>query len=44
MKTRFTFIALVVAGLSALLSGCNTVHGFGQDVQRVGGSIERAAR
>ena len=23
-----------------LLAGCNTVHGFGKDVQHVGGKIE----
>ncbi|MEG1456707.1 MAG: entericidin A/B family lipoprotein [Comamonas sp.] len=28
---------------SVLLAGCNTVKGVGQDVQRAGGALERAA-
>jgi entericidin A len=27
-----------------VLSGCNTVHGFGQDVQHVGEKIDKAAK
>ncbi|WP_079292199.1 entericidin A/B family lipoprotein [Azospirillum brasilense] len=27
-----------------LLAGCNTVKGMGQDVQRAGSAIERAAK
>jgi predicted small secreted protein len=40
MKTTATVILLV---LGFVLAGCNTVKGMGQDVQRAGGAIERAA-
>jgi len=40
MKKIATFIAL---SLAFLLAGCNTVKGVGQDVQRAGGALERAA-
>ena len=36
-----------IAALLALvfvLAGCNTVKGVGQDVQKAGGAIERAAK
>ena len=38
-------IAAILISLSAalLLGGCNTVKGVGQDVQRAGGALERAA-
>lgn len=38
-------IAATLIALSAalLLAGCNTVKGVGQDVQRAGGALERAA-
>ena len=38
-------IAAILIALSAalLLAGCNTVKGVGQDVQRAGGALERAA-
>jgi len=38
-------IAVILIALSAalLLGGCNTVKGVGQDVQRAGGALERAA-
>ena len=38
-------IAAILIALSAalLLGGCNTVNGVGQDVQRAGGALERAA-
>ena len=26
------------------LAGCNTVHGFGQDVKKVGEKVENAAK
>ena len=29
--------------LAFVLAGCNTVKGVGQDVQRAGGALERAA-
>ena len=41
MKTTATLIALT---LTFLLAGCNTVKGVGQDVQRAGGALERAAK
>jgi predicted small secreted protein len=34
---------LIVLALTFVLAGCNTVKGMGQDVQRAGGAIERAA-
>ncbi|GAD24321.1 entericidin A/B family lipoprotein [Acidovorax sp. MR-S7] len=30
--------------LAFVLAGCNTVKGMGQDVQRAGSAIERAAK
>ena len=36
-------IAALLA-LAALLAGCNTVKGMGQDLQRAGGAIEHAAK
>ena len=38
-------LAAILIALSAalLLGGCNTVKGVGQDVQRAGGALERAA-
>jgi len=35
---------LIVVSVMALasLSGCNTVHGFGEDIQHLGGAISRA--
>jgi predicted small secreted protein len=41
MKTIATWVALSFA-LS--LAGCNTVKGFGQDLQKVGDKIEEKAR
>ncbi len=41
MKTVTTLIAL---SLAFALAGCNTVKGVGQDVQRAGGALERAAK
>jgi len=38
----FIMIALALAS-SALLSGCNTMRGVGQDVKSAGSAIERAA-
>ena len=34
---------LIVLALTFVLAGCNTVKGMGQDVQKAGGAIERAA-
>ncbi|SFE72309.1 entericidin A/B family lipoprotein [Paracidovorax wautersii] len=39
-----TFTALFALALATLLAGCNTVKGMGQDVQRAGSAIERAAK
>lgn len=36
------FVALALVMTSAL-SACNTFHGFGEDVQHLGGSISHAA-
>jgi entericidin A len=38
MAKYFLFIAL----LATFLSGCNTTRGFGEDLQHLGGAIERA--
>jgi len=35
---------LALLAAAALLAGCNTVKGMGQDLQRAGGAIEKAAR
>ncbi len=35
--------AFITLALAFVLAGCNTVKGVGQDVQRAGGAIERAA-
>jgi len=44
MKQLLSFILIALAlASSALLSGCNTVRGVGQDVKSAGGAIERAA-
>ena len=38
-------IATLIARSAAfVLAGCNTVKGVGQDVQRAGGALERAAK
>ncbi len=38
-----TFASLIVS-LTLLLTGCNTVKGVGQDVQRAGSVLEEAAK
>ena len=44
MKTKLKIVVISVALISTLLlSGCNTVHGAGQDISAGGQSIERAA-
>ena len=35
---------LALLAAAALLAGCNSVKGMGQDLQRAGGAIENAAR
>ena len=37
-------VTILLIGLAFTLGACNTVHGFGQDVQKAGNAIERAAR
>jgi entericidin A len=39
MKTIFTLVAAAI-----VLAGCNTVHGFGQDVQKAGEKIEQKSK
>ncbi len=34
---------LILSTVSLGLTGCNTVAGFGQDVQKTGSAIQRAA-
>jgi entericidin A len=41
MKTITTAALLAIA---VLLAGCNTMRGFGQDVQKVGDKIEEKAK
>ena len=41
MKKTATLLAVALA---FVLAGCNTVKGVGQDVQRAGGALERAAK
>ena len=41
MKTITTLFALAAA---LFLTGCNTVKGVGQDIERAGNAIERAAK
>ena len=42
MKKTLVMLAATLFGL-AILSGCNTVEGFGKDVQQVGDGIEDSA-
>ena len=39
-----TILALFIISLTLLLSGCNTVKGVGQDVQKAGSVLENAAK
>jgi predicted small secreted protein len=42
MKTLKTAVCLFVLALSvSLFTGCRTAHGFGQDVEATGESIQR---
>lgn len=44
MKSMTKVLAFFcVLGALALSSGCNTVHGFGEDVSDTGHGIQRAA-
>jgi entericidin B len=38
------FLTVAVAAWIALLAGCNTMHGFGQDLERGGESIQNKAK
>ena len=38
------FTAIAAAILLVMLSGCNTIKGVGQDVQKAGSAIENAAK
>ena len=45
MKISITTItATLIACLTLLLSGCNTVRGVGQDVQKAGSVLENAGK
>lgn len=37
-------MSVVMIGLASLLSGCNTVKGFGQDVSAGGKALTKAAK
>jgi predicted small secreted protein len=39
MKKLFTLMSLAVA---LILAGCNTWHGFGQDLEKAGEKIQKA--
>ena len=41
MKPSFTILLI---GLAFTMAACNTVQGIGQDVQKAGHALERAAR
>lgn len=42
-KYARNIIALSTIGLAFLIAGCNTVKGFGQDMQSGGHAVEKAA-
>jgi predicted small secreted protein len=45
MKKIFSSVLLAIGVSSVLfLSGCNTMRGIGQDVQRAGSAVENAAK
>ena len=37
-------VAFISLALAFVLAGCNTVKGVGQDIERAGNAIERAAK
>lgn len=43
MKSKSIWLGAVLAAVM-ILSGCNTVRGIGQDVQKAGSSIENASK
>ncbi len=44
MKPVFVACISLLALVGALLSGCNTLKGLGQDIQKAGTAIEGAAK
>ena len=42
MKTLAILLSVLAAALSS--TGCNTVHGIGQDISATGGVIQKAVR
>ncbi|MFM9900343.1 MAG: entericidin A/B family lipoprotein [Polaromonas sp.] len=44
MKKISLGLITLCLGASLFLSGCNTVRGIGQDVQRAGSAVENAAK
>ena len=44
MRAISVAVAGVVAVLALLITGCNTVKGVGQDVQKAGSVLENAAK
>jgi entericidin B len=43
MQTKFKMIALVLAA-GLLVAGCNTVEGFGKDLEKGGEAIQKSAK
>ncbi len=39
-----TLVSLIAASFLLVLTGCNTVKGMGQDIQKAGEKIEGAAK
>jgi len=39
-----TLVSLIVVSFLLMLTGCNTVKGMGQDIQKAGEKIEGAAK
>ncbi|MBE2264541.1 MAG: entericidin A/B family lipoprotein [Burkholderiaceae bacterium] len=39
-----SLMLIALAAAAALLAGCNTVKGMGQDVQKAGAAIEKSAK
>ena len=38
------FIVLVMLGCVVMLTGCNTVHGVGQDIEKAGEAIQKSSK
>lgn len=43
MRMKYIFLSLSVLLFTAVLGGCNTMDGFGQDVEKAGEEVQRAA-